>query len=663
MNPDEVVAVGAAIQAGVLAGDVKDVLLLDVTPAVAGHRDQGRRVHAADRAQHHDPDAQVGDLLDGRGQPAVGRGPRAPGRARDGRLQQVAGQVPADRHPAGAARHPADRGRVRHRRGRHPARVGQGPRHRAPSRRSRSRPARACRTRTSSRWSRTPSRTRPTTGASASWRRRATPATTRPTRPRSSSASWVTRSTRVASEEIEQAIKDVREALESEDVEAHQVQDRCAAAGVPQGVGAACTSRLRRRRPREWRGSRRTGRAPIEEEVVDAEVVDEGKQVMKRRSREDSGRATPSRARRGPRQPPATLPSGVKDLADLLARRAGAGRVPGAGSADQGGLRELPEAGCSRGRRGGARGRAALASRSAAPWSTTSSGRWPRLRRRTATGSTTTSRRACGSSTRSWPACCAGAGRRELRARRGAVRSRLARGDADPAGRTRRRRSLEVLEKGYRLNGQVLRPARVVVGAPRSNRWPTSTTRWASRRAPPRRRSRRPTASLRASGTRTRTRATSRPRSASRRSRRRTRCCPTPRSASSTTPAACSAAAAAAASASTHRRSAAASGSFGDILSDLFGRGGGGGRRPGAQRGRDLETEVRLSFAQAIDGTEVSVSVPVEAACPTCNGSGAKPGTSPEDLPQLRRPRHRDAGPGHVLDRAAVLASAAGAAP
>ncbi|HEU4706650.1 MAG TPA: molecular chaperone DnaJ [Solirubrobacterales bacterium] len=75
---------------------------------------------------------------------------------------------------------------------------------------------------------------------------------------------------------------------------------------------------------------------------------------------------------------------------------------------------------------------------------------------------------------------------------------------------------------------------------------------------------------------------------------------------------------------------------FGDILGSMgsvFGRGGRGGQ-PQQVRGRDLETEVGLSFDEAINGAQISVTVPKQSRCATCHGSGAKPGTAPTTCPR-----------------------------
>jgi molecular chaperone DnaJ len=77
-------------------------------------------------------------------------------------------------------------------------------------------------------------------------------------------------------------------------------------------------------------------------------------------------------------------------------------------------------------------------------------------------------------------------------------------------------------------------------------------------------------------------------------------------------------------------------GSFSDILSGIFNTTGGarGTRtKPAAERGRDLETTVGLSFEQAVDGAQVPVSVSTHAPCTTCRGTGARPGTSPVVCP------------------------------
>jgi len=73
---------------------------------------------------------------------------------------------------------------------------------------------------------------------------------------------------------------------------------------------------------------------------------------------------------------------------------------------------------------------------------------------------------------------------------------------------------------------------------------------------------------------------------------------------------------------------------LGDIFSSVFNRGGGRRSQPQQVRGRDLETEVPLSFDQAVNGAQISVTVPKSSRCATCHGSGAKPGTSPTTCPR-----------------------------
>ena len=129
MNPDEVVAIGAGIQGGVLKGDVKDVLLLDVTPLSLGIETFGgvftkliernttiptRKSEIFSTASDNQPGVEIHVLQ---------------GERQFSRDNKTIGKFQLDRYSARAARRAADRSDLRHRRERHSACQREGSRH------------------------------------------------------------------------------------------------------------------------------------------------------------------------------------------------------------------------------------------------------------------------------------------------------------------------------------------------------------------------------------------------------------------------------------------------------------------------------------------------------------------------------------------------------
>jgi molecular chaperone DnaJ len=110
-------------------------------------------------------------------------------------------------------------------------------------------------------------------------------------------------------------------------------------------------------------------------------------------------------------------------------------------------------------------------------------------------------------------------------------------------------------------------------------------------------------------------------------------------------------------------------GDLSDILGNFgsfFGRGQQRASRPRPERGADLESRVRISFDDALNGVQIRVPVEVQTACHVCGGTGAEPGTAPRTCPDcqgsgvisdsqglfaLSHPCQRCRGNGVIVDR------------
>lgn len=75
-------------------------------------------------------------------------------------------------------------------------------------------------------------------------------------------------------------------------------------------------------------------------------------------------------------------------------------------------------------------------------------------------------------------------------------------------------------------------------------------------------------------------------------------------------------------------------GGFGDVFEDIFENiftgGRGAGRQSRGHRGSDLQFNIQLTLEEAASGKEVEITVPRHGSCTTCDGSGAKKGTTPK---------------------------------
>lgn len=74
---------------------------------------------------------------------------------------------------------------------------------------------------------------------------------------------------------------------------------------------------------------------------------------------------------------------------------------------------------------------------------------------------------------------------------------------------------------------------------------------------------------------------------------------------------------------------------LGDIFSQFFG-GGATRSRSKAERGRDVETSVKISFKDMVFGVEKEISLEMQSSCSNCNGNGAEPGSSFKQCPECK---------------------------